>query len=284
MPAPGRQAVTPVARELFAAMLAEREQRGIATYGRSLETHNGRDAVQDALEECADLWQYLVQIKLERDALRVGSEQADDARISEIRANHVAEYDSDVRDVDFGPVVEIGPYCAECGDEWPCEQGVLLAHLDALTAERDAADKLYRMSVIQRAAVLDERDALRARADRAESALRPCALALEYRDGVTCRDERDRGVCLNHRVIEGLRVHAVTADRLEIENRALRRQVRATYGIIHEGLHGGRATDPEGQATCERPSCRNARAALAAASSAEANPVSHSGESSRLSE
>jgi hypothetical protein len=105
-----------------------------------------------------------------------------------------------------------------------------------------------------------------ARAERAEAALRPCALALEYRDGVTCRDERDRGVCLNHRVIEGLRVHAVTADRLEIENRALRRQVRATYGIIHEGLHGGRATDPEGQATCERPSCRNARAALAASS------------------
>ena len=92
----------------------------------------------------------------------------------------------------------------------------------------------------------------------------PCLLALEYRDGVTCRDERDRGVCLNHRVIEGLRVHAVTADRLEIENRALRRQVRATYGIIHEGLHGGKPTDPEHQESCEMPSCRNARAALAA--------------------
>ena len=119
-------------------------------------------------------------------------------------------------------------------------------------------------------ALLAERDALRARAD---SARLPCARALEYRDGVTCRDEWDsRGVCLNHRVIEGLRVHAVTADRLEIENRALRRQVRVTYGIIHEGLHGGKATDPDHQEACEMPSCRNARAALAAASEGLPSP------------
>ena len=153
----------------------------------------------------------------------------------------------------------------------------LLARLDALTAERDvlrverdiarrveqessaAADAWQAEAVKVRA----ERDALAARLAAAESALSPCTLALEYRDGVTCREERDRGVCLNHRVIEGLRVHAVTADRLEIENRALRRQVRATYGIIHEGLHGGKPTDPEHQELCERPSCRNARAALA---------------------
>ncbi len=169
----------------------------------------------------------------------------------------------------------------------------LTAEVERLTRERDEAqdaalgyaralrnvlDMAYRrahkqiiahvMAVLGGAAddpASGERDALAAQV----AALRPCALALEYRDGVTCRDERDRGVCLNHRVIEGLRVHAVTADRLEIENRALRRQVRATYGIIHEGLHGGRATDPEGQATCERPSCRNARAALAAASEEE---------------
>lgn len=108
-----------------------------------------------------------------------------------------------------------------------------------------------------------ERDALAPRRAAAEGARQPCTLALEYRDGVTCREEWDRGVCLNHRVIEGLRVHSVTADRLEIENRALRRQVRATYGIIHEGLHGGRPTDPEHQELCERPACRNARAALA---------------------
>ena len=94
-----------------------------------------------------------------------------DERIAEIRAKHKPECDNDVRDVDFGPVVQIGPYCADCGDEWPCEQGVLLARLDALAAERDAADKLYRMSVIQRAAVLDEGDALRARAERAEAVI-----------------------------------------------------------------------------------------------------------------
>jgi hypothetical protein len=65
----------------------------------------------------------------------------------------------------------------------PADITYLLERLDALMAERDAAV---------------------ARAERAEAALRPCALALEYRDGVTCRDERDRGVCLNHRVIEGI--------------------------------------------------------------------------------
>ena len=149
----------------------------------------------------------------------------------------------------------------------------LLARVEALTAERDylvsCFDELMKAGKSQRDRAdkaESERDALRARAERAEAALRPCALALEYRDGVTCRDERDRGVCLNHRVIEGLRVHAVTADRLELENRALRRQVRATYGIIHEGLHGGKPTDPEHQEACEKPSCRNARAALAASS------------------
>lgn len=62
--------VTPVARGLFLQMLLERELKGIETYGTTLQTENGRDAVQDALEEAIDLWQYLVQISLERDALR----------------------------------------------------------------------------------------------------------------------------------------------------------------------------------------------------------------------
>lgn len=130
--------------------------------------------------------------------------------------------------------------------------------------ERESAE--YTRVALENArltALLAERDALAARLAAAESALAPCAMALEYRDGVTCREERDSGVCLNHRVIEGLRVHAATADRLEIENRALRRQVLATYRIVHEGLHGGKPTDPGHQEACEMPSCRNARAALA---------------------
>lgn len=165
------------------------------------------------------------------------SSSSDDAqRVQEISARH-APFDFGMRHPISGEWAS-RVSCKGCYEPWPCEQSVLLARLDALTAERDAAAA-------------------------------PCALALEYRDGVTCRDERDRGVCLNHRVIEGLRVHAVTADRLELENRVLRRQVRATYGIIHEGLHGGKPTDPEHQEACEKPSCRNARAALAAASEGE---------------
>lgn len=69
MPRPGGQRVTPVARDLFNDMISEREQRGIRTYGTTLRTHNGRDPVQDALEEACDLWQYLTQIMLERAAM-----------------------------------------------------------------------------------------------------------------------------------------------------------------------------------------------------------------------
>jgi hypothetical protein len=47
---------------------------------------------------------------------------------------HVAVPDSDVLDVDFGPIVELAPFCDECGDEWPCGIGYVLA----LLAERDA--------------------------------------------------------------------------------------------------------------------------------------------------
>lgn len=139
-----------------------------------------------------------------------------------------------------------------------------LTRLDALAAERDRAVELRAGDQHWARHFKAKADDLLARLAAAEAALAPCTLAREYRDGVTCRDERDdKGVCFNHRVVRGLRVHAVTADRLELENRALRRQVRATYGIIHEGLHGGKPTDPEHQELCERPACRNARAALA---------------------
>ena len=64
----GGMNVTPVARRVFFEMLDSRERKGIASYGTTLQTFNGRDAVQDALEEAIDLWQYLTQIALERDA------------------------------------------------------------------------------------------------------------------------------------------------------------------------------------------------------------------------
>jgi len=62
--------VTPVAEQEFVKAIREREQVGIATYGVSLQTHNGRDAIQDAMEEVVDLWQYIVQIKMEAADLK----------------------------------------------------------------------------------------------------------------------------------------------------------------------------------------------------------------------
>jgi hypothetical protein len=51
------------------AMLDEREQKGIATYGRSLETHNGRDVFLDALQEQLDGLVYLEQARMEHTDL-----------------------------------------------------------------------------------------------------------------------------------------------------------------------------------------------------------------------
>ena len=61
------------------------------------------------------------------------------------------------------------------------------------------------------------------------------------------------------------RVERLTAELAAAQAReqALRRVARVSQGIIHEGLHGGRATDPEHQEMCEMPACRNIRAALA---------------------
>lgn len=62
-PTPGKESVT----EAVIADLRQREQKGIVTYGRSLETFNGRNALRDAYEECLDLAQYLKQKMMEND-------------------------------------------------------------------------------------------------------------------------------------------------------------------------------------------------------------------------
>jgi hypothetical protein len=60
-PHAGKQNVT----EALIELLKAREARGLETYGRPLETFNGRDAKVDALEEALDLVQYLFQLYLE---------------------------------------------------------------------------------------------------------------------------------------------------------------------------------------------------------------------------
>ena len=60
---------TPDSQDIFPLVIQDllmREQLGIKTYGVSLQSHNGRDALQDAYEEALDLAVYLKQAILER--------------------------------------------------------------------------------------------------------------------------------------------------------------------------------------------------------------------------
>ena len=65
MPKPGGESVT----DRLVERLRERQAKGIATYGRSLETFNGRDAHRDLEEELLDALQYNAQQRMERVAL-----------------------------------------------------------------------------------------------------------------------------------------------------------------------------------------------------------------------
>lgn len=53
-------------------LLAARRKRGIETYGTVLMSHNGRDALWDAIEECADLLNYLCQEWMEKQDAKSG--------------------------------------------------------------------------------------------------------------------------------------------------------------------------------------------------------------------
>jgi hypothetical protein len=71
IPKPERQPLptegdTPVILEAI-KYLSDRALMGKKKYGRLLETNNGRDAYQDALEEAADLFMYLFQKRLENE-------------------------------------------------------------------------------------------------------------------------------------------------------------------------------------------------------------------------
>jgi hypothetical protein len=57
----------PVVHELVTADIAARLDVGVATYGRPLRPHNGRDALVDAYQEALDLACYLRQAIYERD-------------------------------------------------------------------------------------------------------------------------------------------------------------------------------------------------------------------------
>lgn len=69
MPRKGHVEVAPIAHVTFALMLAAAKRRGLASYHRPLETHNGRDVWRDLMEEQVDAWQYTIQAKLEAQGL-----------------------------------------------------------------------------------------------------------------------------------------------------------------------------------------------------------------------
>jgi hypothetical protein len=53
--------------DLVHKVIDQREKIGMATYHRPLLAGDGRDTLQDAIEEAADLLQYLVKLKVERE-------------------------------------------------------------------------------------------------------------------------------------------------------------------------------------------------------------------------
>jgi hypothetical protein len=65
----GGTAVFLVAQDAFNDMLEGRTRIGAQRYGRALHTNNGRNPFQDAMEEAVDLWQYLIQARMEHDDL-----------------------------------------------------------------------------------------------------------------------------------------------------------------------------------------------------------------------
>lgn len=67
MPVKGKTNVFPLVHK----DLEERRAKGIATYGTELQTENGRNSLQDALEEAYDLSVYLRQVIEEIKALRL---------------------------------------------------------------------------------------------------------------------------------------------------------------------------------------------------------------------
>lgn len=99
-PQPGAEDVT----SAVIAWLAERRERGIAKYGTTLQTFNGRDPVADAMEEHLDALQYLMQWRLERRALMAEVEQLRGALGAMVEAwDRLAA--SELVEPDFDPVM-----------------------------------------------------------------------------------------------------------------------------------------------------------------------------------
>lgn len=140
--------------------------------------------------------------------------------------------------------------CGLCDVPWPCDTGVVLAALAAAEARAEQAERAAGRLVADCARVREE-------CDLAESTI--CEAADLLRADIEPDD-----VAIDALVIDAIKRVQGERDALRARLATVEAALTAAHGIIHEGLHGGRATDPDHQARCEKSACRRARAALAA--------------------
>jgi hypothetical protein len=62
-----------MSKERYRELLAARIERGIGTNGQTLNTHNGRDAIEDAIQATGDALLYLTQAVLETSYKKEGA-------------------------------------------------------------------------------------------------------------------------------------------------------------------------------------------------------------------
>lgn len=156
MPTPGHEDVRPHVERIFAEVLASQCAKGEAKYGTRLQTHNGRDALADALAEIVDATQYVVQAALERAGLRC----------------------HDCGRTVTGPDA---PLCNTCANEVADEMVGMRAKVAELEAERERYhDALIARHGGEPVTLLAELDAARARGERYKAeamAARPLLVA-----------------------------------------------------------------------------------------------------------
>lgn len=102
-----------------------RRDHGVATYGTGLQVGNGRNSVQDAIEEVMDLNAYLVQVKLTWD------------RVQHI-INHVLSlHTNEQRIVEHTDhTYESMLFCRVCNVPTPCDTRIDAEHILTLLGDQ----------------------------------------------------------------------------------------------------------------------------------------------------
>lgn len=208
--------------------------------------------------------------------VRAMAEGQDDARISEIRARHTPKstvaYTHPKRRVG-GREIDV---CASCYEAWPCDTAYLLAPLDALAAERDARIKTLENDLEHALASVGAfRQAIETIFAKAEEhEIEQGGMIVTY---VLPCGPLHRAIGLARGTDAGGKLLKRLSDTEAERDAAVARAERAEELLrTMAGVH----CDPKCSSVGHFKLCAQARATLAAAS----DSISHSGESSRLSE